>query len=216
MPKPPTPSTRRISNSPNRVPGGSASWSVPDDGDRGLAEGGWMGAHRSVGRPRPRRDRELTAGPCPEPPSAGGRVPRRRSGLKIAPFSQRSHPQSVRRTMATILQHLPVGEKRRHRLLGRPRHQRRAALDARQGRDPLRLHRQPRPARRARLRRHPAPGAAVRRREGAPDRLPRAARRRRPRGAAVRRLPHLDRRRHLLQHDAARPRRHRHDAGRRR
>ena len=35
------------------------------------------------------------------------------------------------------------------------------------------------------------------------------------RGAAVRRLPHLHRRRHLLQHHAARPRRHRHDARRR-
>ena len=61
--------------------------------------------------------------------------------------------------MATILQSLPVGEKGRHRVLRRPRHQRRAALDAREGRDSLRLHRQPRPARRARLRRHPAQGA---------------------------------------------------------
>ena len=41
----------------------------------------------------------------------------------------------------------------RHRLLGRARHERGAALDARQGRDPVRLHRQPRPARRAGLRR---------------------------------------------------------------
>ena len=43
----------------------------------------------------------------------------------------------------------------------------------------------------------------------------RAARRRGPRGAAERRVPHLDRRRALLQHDAARPRRHRHAARRR-
>ena len=35
------------------------------------------------------------------------------------------------------------------------------------------------------------------------------------RGAAVRRVPHLDGRRALLQHDADRPRRHRHDARRR-
>ena len=43
----------------------------------------------------------------------------------------------------------------------------------------------------------------------------RAARRRRARGDAVRRLPHLHRRRPLLQHHADRPRRHRHDARRR-
>ena len=101
---------------------------------------------------------------------------------------------------------------RRHRVLGRPRHQRRAALDAREGRHPLRLHRQPRPARRTRLRRDSAQGARLRRREGAPHRLPRAAGQRGHRRAAVRRLPHHDRRRPLLQHHAARPRRHRHDA----
>ena len=61
----------------------------------------------------------------------------------------------------------------------------------------------------------PAQGAAVRRREGAADRLPRAAGRRRHRGAAVRRVSHLHGRRPLLQHHAARPRRHRHDARRR-
>ena len=42
-----------------------------------------------------------------------------------------------------------------------------------------------------------------------------AARRRRTRGPPVRRLPHLHRRRALLQHDADRPGRHRHDARRR-
>ena len=56
---------------------------------------------------------------------------------------------------------------------------------------------------------------AVRRRTRPADRLPRAAGRRRDRGAAERRLPHLHRRRSLLQHHAARPRRHRHDARRR-
>ena len=112
----------------------------------------------------------------------------------------------------------PVSSRRpegRHRVFGRPRHQRRAALDAGQGGDPLRLHRQPRAARRARLRRHPAQGAALRRREGAAGRLPRAARRRGARRPAVRRVPHLHRRRPLLQHHADRPRRHRHDARRR-
>jgi hypothetical protein len=103
----------------------------------------------------------------------------------------------------------------RHRVLRRPRHQRRAPLDEAQGRASLRLHGQPRPARRARLRRDPAQGHGLRRREGAPRRLPRAARRRRHRGAASRRLPHHDGRRHLLQHDAAGPRGDRHHARRR-
>ena len=44
------------------------------------------------------------------------------------------------------------------------------------------------------------------------DRLPLAARRRGPRGAASGRVPHLDGGHHLLQHDAARPRGHRHAA----
>src|SRR5206468_4675565 len=43
----------------------------------------------------------------------------------------------------------------RHRLLRRPRHQRGARLDAREGRDPLRVHRQPGPAGRERLRGNP-------------------------------------------------------------
>ena len=81
----------------------------------------------------------------------------------------------------------------RHRLLRRPGHQRGAALDAQEGRDPLRVHRQPGPARRAGLRRDPAQGHGVRRREGAPGRLPQAAGARRHRRAAVRRLPHLHR-----------------------
>ena len=58
-------------------------------------------------------------------------------------------------------------------------------------------------------------GAAVRRREGAPDRLPARARAGGHRGAAVRRVPHLHRGRPVLQHHAARPRRHRHAARRR-
>ncbi len=44
--------------------------------------------------------------------------------------------------------------------------------------------------------------------------MPAAARRGRHRCDSVRRVPHLDRRRHLLQHHSARPRRHRHHAGR--
>ena len=100
----------------------------------------------------------------------------------------------------------------RHRILGRPRYERRPALDARERRDPVRLHRQPGTAGRTRLRRHPTQGAPVRRREGPPRRLSRATGDRGTGGAAVRRLPHLHRGRALLQHDAHRPRRHRHDA----
>ena len=47
------------------------------------------------------------------------------------------------------------GRKSRPRFLRRTRYQRRHSLDARQGSDPLFLHRQSRPARRARLRRDP-------------------------------------------------------------
>src|SRR5438034_1346742 len=86
MPKPPTPRTRRISNSPNRVPGGSAS-GARGGGGRGVLGGGGGGVViRSSGRPRPRRDSELTAGPCPEPPSAGGQFLNGVQGLKIVPF----------------------------------------------------------------------------------------------------------------------------------
>ena len=106
------------------------------------------------------------------------------------------------------------GTESRHRLFRRSRHQRGPALDAEQGRDSVRLHREPRTARRTGLRRDSPQGPAVRRRESAARGLPRPAGRRRHRGAAVRRVPHLDGRRALLQHDAARPRRHRHDARR--
>ena len=105
--------------------------------------------------------------------------------------------------MSTILQQRPRRRTRRHRVLRRARHQRRAALDARQGRASLRLHRQPGPARRAGLRRDPAQGARLRRREGAAGGLPAAAGGRGPGGAPVRRLPHHHRRRPLLQHHAA-------------
>ena len=98
--------------------------------------------------------------------------PRQRRALQL------HLPLRLNRNPAHVIHHPPERSRRpegRHRLFRRPRHQRRAALDAQQGRDPLRLHRQPRPARRARLRRDPAQGDAVRRREGAPDRLPHAA-----------------------------------------
>ena len=58
----------------------------------------------------------------------------------------------------------------------------------------------------------PGEGEAVRRRGGGARRLPRRARAPGPRGAPVRRVPHPHRGPHVLQHDAARPRRHRDDA----
>ena len=124
-------------------------------------------------------------------------------------ISLRSH------SMSAILESLPIGGESRHCLLRRARHFCRAALDEAEGSDPLRLYGQPRPARRNRLRRDSAHGSRIRRRKGAPHRLPRPAGSRRHRRAAGRRLPHHHRRRSLLQHHAHRPRRYRHHAGRR-
>ena len=117
--------------------------------------------------------------------------------------------------MSVILESLPVGQKVGIAFSG--------GLDTsaalhwmkQKGALPLRLYRQSRPARRSRLRRDPAQGARVRRRKSPPHRLPRPTGSRRHRRPPVRRLPHLHRRRHLLQHHAPRPRRHRHDAGHR-
>ena len=63
------------------------------------------------------------------------------------------------------------------------------------------------------LERRARPGQAVRRRAGAPRRLPRRAGPRGADGAAVRRVPHQHRGQDVLQHHAARPGRHRHAAG---
>ncbi len=115
--------------------------------------------------------------------------------------------------MSVILESLPIGQKVGIAFSG--------GLDTsaalhwmkQKGAHPLRLYSQPRPARRNRLRGHPARGPRVRRRKGPPHRLPRPARSRRNRRAAGRRLPHHHRRRHLLQHHPHRPRGHRHHAG---
>ena len=64
-----------------------------------------------------------------------------------------------------------------------------------------------------RHRRRTRPRPAVRRRDRPRRRLHTAAGRGGPRRAGLRRLPHPLRRPRLLQHHAARPRRHRHDAG---
>ncbi len=104
------------------------------------------------------------------------------------------------------------GPQGRPRVLGRPRHERGAALDAGERRDSVRVHREPGPARRERLRRDPAQGLAIRRRDGTPRRLPRRAGRGRHRRFAGGRVPHLDRGPHVLQHDSDRARRDGHDA----
>ena len=86
-----------------------------------------------------------------------------RPGCARAPFYPYHLPVFGEHGLGDDSQHAAQGRKGRHRLLGRPRHERRGALDAREGRDPLRLHRQPRPARRGGLRRDPAQGARLRR-----------------------------------------------------
>jgi len=85
----------------------------------------------------------------------------------------------------------------------------------------VRVHRQPRPADEPDYDEIPRKALGLRSREGAPDRLPSSARRRGHHGPAVRSVSHLDRRTHVLQHDADRARRDRHaarhgDEGRRR
>ena len=116
--------------------------------------------------------------------------------------------------MSTILKSLPKGRKSRHRLLGRSRHQRGAAVDEAERRPRLRLYRQSRPTRRGRLRRDSAQGPGLRRRKSPAGGLPHAIGPRRYRRDPIRCLPHLYRRHHLLQHHAPRSRRDRHDAGR--
>ena len=113
--------------------------------------------------------------------------------------------------MSHILQSVPVGQKVGLAFSGGSTRARRCIGCARKARF-LRVHREPGPARRERLRRDPAQGAAVRRREGAPRRLPRGAGRGGHRRVAGGRVSHLDRGPHVLQHDADRPRRDRHDA----
>src|ERR1700733_4332405 len=89
--------------------------------------------------------------------------------------------------------------KSRHSLLGRSRHQRGAAVDEAKRRPRLWLYRQPRPARRDRLRRDSAQGLTIRRRKSPAGGLPHAIGARRYCRHPIRRLPHLHRRHHLLQ-----------------
>ncbi len=85
-------------------------------------------------------------------------------------------------------------------------------MDARARRDPVRLHRGPRPVRRTGHRRRAGQGTPLRRRGRGARRLQGAARARRPDRAAVRRVPHPDGGQAVLQHHAARARGHRHQA----
>src|SRR4249919_392998 len=103
MPKPPTPRTRRISNSPKRVPGGSASWSVPAAGaGEGAESGGSVLIEDSPGAAAG-VEAELTAGPGQPATLGRGRDGKRRE------YAFR--PLSPLPPMATILQHLPTGQK---------------------------------------------------------------------------------------------------------
>ncbi len=96
----------------------------------------------------------------------------------------------------------------RDRVLRRARHLLRDRMDARARRGPVRVHRRPRPVRRAGHRRGAVARAALRRRGRRARRLQGHARRRGACGAPVRRVPHPDRGAPLLQHDTARAGRH--------
>ena len=144
-------------------------------------------------------------------------------GRQLQPAVSDASTRTVRSTFSDTPQRIdrgqhPASTPRRRQsgycLFRRTRHQRRAPLDARQGRDSLCLHGQPRSARRNGLRRHPEEGHGLRRGAGAAHRVPPAARGRGHRRHPVRRVPHLDWWRHLFQHHAARPSGDGHDAGR--
>ena len=104
----------------------------------------------------PTRPTSLTRPTCPSCPTRPSRPP---ALVRLGSHGDYSSERSCEQTG-------------RHRVFRRTRHERRDPLDAEQGRDPLRLHGESRPARRAGLRRHSAQGAAVRRRTRAADRLP--------------------------------------------
>ena len=107
----------------------------------------------------------------------------------------------------------PRGRARRHRLLRRPRHLRRGRVDAREGRDPVHLHRRPRPVRRARHRQRARPRDAVRRRDRPRGRLPPQLVEEGLAALACGAFHIRSGRPDVLQHHAAGPRRHRHAAG---
>ena len=135
-----------------------------------------------------------------------------RDGITGAELAElfRAPPRGARvtATAGVILGSLPVGERVGIAFSGGLDTCCALAWMRENGRDPVRVHRRPRPVRRAGRRRGPGARAAVRRRGGRARRLPGRARARGARRAPVRRVPHPDRRQALLQHDAARPRRH--------
>ena len=72
IPNPPSPIRPRISNSLNRVPTGSALWSVPDEGTEGLLRvGGWVLIDRSAGH-GPGGTASLPQAPARSHPRPGG------------------------------------------------------------------------------------------------------------------------------------------------
>ncbi len=110
--------------------------------------------------------------------------------------------------------HVPARRRAgRHRILRRPRHVGRRRVDARQGRRPLHLHRQPRAVRRAGHRLGAGSGRGLRRGDRPSGRLPRRPGRGGAGGADLRGVPHPLGRPPLLQHHPAGPRGHRHPAG---
>ena len=112
MPKPPTPRTRRISNLAEAGAGRKRVVVGPGRRGRGLAEGGWGGARRlEAAEPRPARNPRAYRRAPGVATLGRGAISRSAFGVENSALLQRSHPQSVRRPMATILQHLPVGER---------------------------------------------------------------------------------------------------------
>ena len=142
---------------------------------------------------------------------------RRRARRHDRRRARRAVPATVEGALSAngrvILGSLPVGERVGHRVLGRPRHVLRARVDAREGRDPVRVHGRPRPVRRARRR---APSRTKARQYGAEEAVLVDCRDALAReGLAALQCGAFHIRtagRTLLQHDAARPRRHRDDA----
>ena len=114
-----------------------------------------------LARPGRRRGRRTTTD------GSGRPRPRRRlTRARLADHDSRpTRPRPTKEPIDEQGPHLTAHRRTgRHRLLRRPRHLRGRRLDARQGRDPVHLHRRHRAVRRARHRRRPRPRAAVRRR----------------------------------------------------
>ena len=167
--------------------------------------------HGPPDRPRPGRRRRPGATTPGAGPAAGALTPVARE--PSSSVDRRDHHRTRKTPREQGPHRPPRRPARRHRLLGRPRHLRRGRLDARQGRDPVHLHRRHRAVRRARHRHRAQPRPGVRRRDRPRRRLQGPAGRGGPGRPRLRRLPRALRRPRLLQHHPARPSGHRHHAG---